>query len=83
MTTVLNYPKALPFYRAYAYLDHRPGDFPMAHRNQSRVLSLPIYPEMDDARINYVAEQINTFSNSVAAPKEKGPAANRVLAVDS
>ncbi|CAN5659643.1 DegT/DnrJ/EryC1/StrS family aminotransferase [soil metagenome] len=83
VTTVLNYPKALPFYRAYAYLDHRPGDFPMAYRNQSRILSLPIYPEMDDARINYVAEQINAFSRSVAAPKKKGPAANRVLAVDS
>jgi len=44
--TVLNYPKALPFYPAYAYLSHTATDFPVAYRNQSRILSLPLYPEM-------------------------------------
>ncbi len=46
ITTSLNYPKALPFYPAYAYLGHKPADFPAAYRNQSRILSLPIFPEM-------------------------------------
>src|SRR5688572_3850744 len=44
--TVLNYPKALPFYPAYSYLGHTAPDFPVAHRNQSRILSLPLFPEM-------------------------------------
>jgi dTDP-4-amino-4,6-dideoxygalactose transaminase len=59
--TVLNYPKALPFYPAYAYLGHQPGDFPVAYANQSRILSLPIYPEMTEAMIAYVVEQVANF----------------------
>jgi dTDP-4-amino-4,6-dideoxygalactose transaminase len=35
VTTALNYPKALPFYPAYAYLNHAAEDFPVAHGNQS------------------------------------------------
>jgi dTDP-4-amino-4,6-dideoxygalactose transaminase len=61
IATVLNYPKALPFYPAYAYLGHTPKDFPVAHANQSRILSLPIYPEMSEEQIAYVVEQIASF----------------------
>jgi dTDP-4-amino-4,6-dideoxygalactose transaminase len=61
ISTVLNYPKALPFYPAYAYLNHQPSDFPMAHANQSRILSLPIYPEITDAMIVYVTATIRAF----------------------
>jgi dTDP-4-amino-4,6-dideoxygalactose transaminase len=62
IATVLNYPKALPFYPAYAYLGHRPADFPAAYANQSRILSLPIYPEIPDEAIEEVAFQIkNAF----------------------
>jgi dTDP-4-amino-4,6-dideoxygalactose transaminase len=57
ITTSLNYPKALPFYPAYAYLGHKPADFPAAYRNQSRILSLPIFPEMTGEMIDYVADQ--------------------------
>ncbi|HEX7655075.1 MAG TPA: DegT/DnrJ/EryC1/StrS family aminotransferase, partial [Verrucomicrobiae bacterium] len=59
--TVLNYPKALPFYPAYAYLGHKPEDFPVAYANQSRILSLPIFPEMTDEMIQYVAHTIKGF----------------------
>jgi dTDP-4-amino-4,6-dideoxygalactose transaminase len=61
IATVLNYPKALPFYPAYGHLKHKPGDFPMAYANQSRILSLPIYPELSDPMICYVAEKIAAF----------------------
>jgi dTDP-4-amino-4,6-dideoxygalactose transaminase len=55
IATVLNYPKALPFYPAYAYLGHQPSDLPVAYANQSRILSLPIFPEMTDEMIERVA----------------------------
>ena len=61
VATVLNYPKALPFYPAYAYLGHTPNDFPVAYRNQSRILSIPIYPEMPAEMTEYVVEQIGRF----------------------
>jgi dTDP-4-amino-4,6-dideoxygalactose transaminase len=61
VATGLHYPKALPFYPAYAYLGHRPEDFPVAHRNQSRILSLPIYPEMSLEMVDYVVDHISRF----------------------
>jgi dTDP-4-amino-4,6-dideoxygalactose transaminase len=61
IATVLNYPKALPFYPASAYLGHVPDDFPVAFRNQSRILSLPIYPEMWRQMIQRVSDQIRRF----------------------
>ena len=62
IATVLNYPKALPFYPAYSYLGHGPSDFPAAYENQARILSLPIYPEMTDAMVEYVAEKCSAFA---------------------
>ena len=61
ISTVLNYPKALPFYPAYAYLGHVSKDFPAAYFNQSRILSLPIYPEMPEETITRVANTISHF----------------------
>jgi len=61
IATVLNYPKALPFYPAYAYLGHQPKNFPVAHANQSRILSLPIYPEMTEEMVGSVAGKISDF----------------------
>jgi dTDP-4-amino-4,6-dideoxygalactose transaminase len=61
IATVLNYPKALPFYPAYAYLRHVPEDFPVAYANQFCILSLPIYPEMSEEMIAYVVEHIASF----------------------
>jgi dTDP-4-amino-4,6-dideoxygalactose transaminase len=61
VATVLNYPKALPFYPAYAYLGHKLTDFPVAYANQSRILSLPIFSEMTNEIIVYVADAIGEF----------------------
>ena len=59
--TVFNYPKALPFYPAYAYLGQTAEDIAVAYANQSQILSIPIYPEMTDEMSDYVASQIKTF----------------------
>ena len=59
--TVLNYPKALPFYPAYAHLGHQTSDFPVSFANSSRILSLPIFPELTDEMIQYVAQSIKAF----------------------
>jgi len=44
--TIINYPVSLPFLKAYERLKHSPKDFPTAFSNQSKILSLPIYPEI-------------------------------------
>ena len=59
--TVVNYPVALPFVPAYAYLGHVASEFPNAHRHQSRILSLPIFPEMTASQRERVAQAVGSF----------------------
>jgi dTDP-4-amino-4,6-dideoxygalactose transaminase len=68
VATVLNYPKALPLYPAYAYLGHSPKNFPVAYANQSQILSLPIYPEITEEMIAYVVAQINASTRERFRP---------------
>ncbi|MGB7739639.1 MAG: DegT/DnrJ/EryC1/StrS family aminotransferase [Steroidobacteraceae bacterium] len=59
--TMLNYPRALPFYPAYARLGHRPADFPNAYAAQGEILSLPIFPEMSASDTELVCSSIRGF----------------------
>lgn len=61
--TVINYPVALPFLPAYKYLNHVPIDFPSSYFNQSRILSLPIYPELTQKNVSRIASLILNFFN--------------------
>lgn len=60
--TAVHYPVALPLMPAYGYLGHAPGDFPAAERNQHKILSLPIYPEMTVEMVKYVTDGIREFA---------------------
>lgn len=59
--TVVNYPVALPFLPAYARFGHQSADFPIAHTHQSRILSLPIYPEITAEQMRRVANAVSEF----------------------
>ena len=59
--TGIHYAKALPLMPAYRYLNHKPADFPVAYECQDQILSLPMYPELADDQIAYVAESIREF----------------------
>jgi dTDP-4-amino-4,6-dideoxygalactose transaminase len=60
--TVINYPVALPFLPAYRRYNHQHSEFPNAFRNQSKILSLPIYPELNDAKIDDIVNLIGEYS---------------------
>jgi dTDP-4-amino-4,6-dideoxygalactose transaminase len=62
ISTVLNYPKALPFYQAYRYLNHTPNEFPSAYNHQNKILSLPIFPLMEDREIALVIEAVKSLN---------------------
>src|SRR5918996_1334284 len=79
IATVLNYSKALPFYPAYAHLGHGPEDFPVAYANQSRILSLPIYPEIPSDAIEEVASQIKNAFNLTSGRRTSHGVAEPVL----
>lgn len=51
----LHYPVPIHLQDAYAYLGHQPGDFPEAERACAEVLSLPMFPYMQDEEVAAVA----------------------------
>jgi dTDP-4-amino-4,6-dideoxygalactose transaminase len=63
--TGIHYPVALPFLRAYAHLGHAPADFPVAHRYQEQILSLPMFPELTREQIEYVCTEIATYFSRI------------------
>ena len=61
IATVINYPVALPFLPAYEYLNNSHEDFPNAYENQSKILSIPIFPELSDDQMDYVVYSVKEF----------------------
>jgi len=55
------YPKPLHLQTCFKDLGYSPGDLPVAERLAEEVLSLPIYPELTDQQIHYVAGAIRAF----------------------
>ncbi|MDN5881952.1 MAG: DegT/DnrJ/EryC1/StrS family aminotransferase [Nitrosospira sp.] len=62
--TGIHYPTALPYMPAYRYLGSRPEDFPNACRNQDRILSLPIFPEITNEQVEYVVSTLKRYVRS-------------------
>lgn len=61
VATAIHYPTILPLLPAYAYLNHKAEDFPVAYQYQQEILSLPMYPELKEEEIAYVAKTILDF----------------------
>jgi dTDP-4-amino-4,6-dideoxygalactose transaminase len=59
--TEIYYPKPLHLQKAFAYLGHRPGNFPESEAAGLEVLSLPIYPELTDEQQRAVVAGIADF----------------------
>lgn len=59
--TSIHYTEGLPFTQAYRYKNHSAQDFPVTHALQNEVLSLPVYPELNSAQIELIAENIRHY----------------------
>jgi dTDP-4-amino-4,6-dideoxygalactose transaminase len=65
--TGLHYPTALPFLEAYADLSYQPSDFPVAHAQMGKILSLPMYAELTAEMIEKVSRSLkNAIALSAA-----------------
>ena len=54
----IHYPVPLHLQPAYQTLGHSSGDFPVAERRAGRILSLPMFPEIDNGQRAYVVETL-------------------------
>jgi len=59
--TGVYYPTPLHLQPAYADLGYRKGDFPVSESACERNLSLPMYPELTNEQIHYVAQAVRVF----------------------
>ncbi len=59
--TDVYYPRPVCLQPAFEELGYLPGDFPSADRVSHEVLSLPIFPELELAELEYVAGMIRDF----------------------
>jgi dTDP-4-amino-4,6-dideoxygalactose transaminase len=58
VATGIHYPVPVHLQEACADLGYHAGDFPVTERAAGRMLSLPMYPELTAAQIDYVAEAV-------------------------
>ena len=62
---LVHYPIALPNLTAYKYLGYKESDYPNASKYSKELISLPIFPELKEDEVDYVAEKIKAFFKSL------------------
>lgn len=58
----IHYPIPIHMQKAYEELPYSEGDFPETEGYATKILSLPMYPEITDEMIDYVVEKIAEFT---------------------
>lgn len=61
IATGLHYPIPIHLQPAYRELGYERGDFPVTEAYAETIVSLPIFPELDDDKVAYIAEGIRTY----------------------
>ena len=61
VATGLHYPIPIHVQPAFSGLGYKQGDFPITEQYAEEILSLPIFPELDEATITYIVDQIQSF----------------------
>ena len=61
IATGIHYPIALPNLIAYKYLGYGTNDFPEATKASEEIVSLPMFPELVESQIKYIAGVIKEF----------------------
>ena len=58
----IHYPIPLHLQPAYRYLGYKKGDFPITEKCAREIISLPMYPELNEVKIKKIAEAISKFT---------------------
>ena len=69
--TGIHYPIPIHLQEAYSDLRLAPGAFPVSEQVARRTLSLPMYPELTPAQIEFTVGTIREFFASFGTSKER------------
>ena len=58
VATGIHYSVPIHLQKAYANLGYKRGVFPVAEATADRILSLPMFPELTDAQVDYVVNEL-------------------------
>jgi len=62
--TGIHYPIPVHLQKSMEYLGYKPGDLPVTETVVSKILSLPMYAELENTEIEYVAKTLATYLGS-------------------
>ncbi len=58
----IHYPIPLHLQKAYQYLNYDKGNFPVTERVAAEIVSLPMYPQLQQEQLNEVAKKVKEFA---------------------
>ena len=59
--TAIHYPTPIHLHKAAAGMGFEEGDFPVSEQQAKRILSLPVYPELEPSELEHVADSVRSF----------------------
>ncbi len=60
--TGIHYPIPLHLQKAYQHLNYKKGDFPVTERVAAEIVSLPMFPQLQQEQLNEVAKKVKEFA---------------------
>lgn len=61
ISTLIHYPVPIHLQNAFSQLGKKRGSFPVTEKMADRIVSLPMFPELSDEQIQFVAAKIKEF----------------------
>jgi UDP-2-acetamido-2-deoxy-ribo-hexuluronate aminotransferase len=57
----IHYPVPIHLQNAYKWLGHSKGEFPISEQIMERIVSLPMFPELEEQEIEFIVQKITAF----------------------
>lgn len=61
--TGIHYPTPIHLQEPFRNIGYKPGDFPVTEDNAGKILSLPIFPELEGEEVEYICKLIKEFTS--------------------
>lgn len=63
ISTIIHYPVPIHLQSAYKYLNYKNGDLPVTEKLAKEIISIPIFPDLEDKEVEYIIKSIKKFYN--------------------